>query len=73
MWNKKKSGGVICFLRFVYIGIMTEDLYMWLQKRWKLDNHNKYHYYFKEWVDNITDTQIQGFNKMEKRRNVYEC
>ena len=52
---------------------MTDELYRWLEERWKYDNHPKYHRYFYEWVDNITQSQIEGFSKQERRRNVYEC
>jgi hypothetical protein len=51
---------------------MTTQLYKWLEFRWKKDNHNKYHHYFKEWIANLTESQIAGFAKQEKRRNVYD-
>ena len=52
---------------------MTDELYEWLKFRWGRDNHAKYRKYFEEWVENITPSQIEGFSKQEKRRNVYEC
>jgi hypothetical protein len=42
---------------------MTKELYNWLKNRFKFDNHPKYLKYFKEWIDNITESQIEGFNK----------
>ena len=51
---------------------MTDELYIWLKEIWKLHNHSKYQHYFEEWVGNITPQQIEGFSRMEKRRNVYE-
>ena len=51
---------------------MTDELYGWLKYRWKMDNHPKYQHLFEEWVKNITKSQIDGFSKQEKRRNVYE-
>lgn len=51
---------------------MEQILYAWLEERWKYDNHPKYQHYFKQWVSNITKSQIEGFSKQEKMRNVYE-
>jgi hypothetical protein len=51
---------------------MTKELVEWLEFRWRKDNHKKYHRYFNEWLKNITQSQIEGFAKQEKRRNVYE-
>lgn len=42
---------------------MTRKLYNWLQREFYLCNHSKYRYLFKTWVDNITQNQIDGFNK----------
>jgi hypothetical protein len=42
---------------------MTEELYEWLEFRFYHDNHVKYRKYFKEWIDNITPNQIEGFYK----------
>jgi len=39
-------------------------LYNWLEENWRISNHVKYQHLFKEWVDNLTDTQINGFEKM---------
>ena len=52
---------------------MSDELYIWLKERWKMDNHAKYQHYFELWVKNITPSQIEGFSKQERRRNVYEC
>jgi hypothetical protein len=35
----------------------------WIRFRFYKDNHPKYHKYFDEWFSNITESQIQGFNK----------
>jgi hypothetical protein len=51
---------------------MTDELYIWLQQRWKYDNHSKYQQYFEQWIENITMSQIEGFSKQEKNKNVYE-
>ena len=51
---------------------MTKELYEWLRERWYIDNHAKYRHLFEEWIKNITESQIEGFSKQEKRRNVYE-
>ena len=41
---------------------MTEQLYTYLQLRFCKENHVKYHKYFEEWVQNITNNQIHYFN-----------
>lgn len=43
---------------------MTKKLYNWLKEEWKTSNHKKYQKYFEEWVSNLTESQILGFNKM---------
>ena len=43
---------------------MTEELYNWLEKEFNINNHKKYRKYFKEWVDNLTNDQIKGFNDL---------
>jgi len=50
---------------------MSPELYEWLKERWIKDNHNKYHSYFEEWIQNITQSQIEGFSKQEEKRNIY--
>ena len=42
---------------------MSDELYTWLEKEFKYSNHKKYHKYFNEWVKNITNSQIDGFNR----------
>lgn len=42
---------------------MTEELFEWLKFRFYNDNHINYRKYFKEWIDNITPNQIEGFYK----------
>ena len=41
---------------------MTEQLYTYLQLRFYKENHIKFHKYFEEWVQNITNNQIHYFN-----------
>lgn len=42
---------------------MNKDLYNWLEKEWRFNNHVKYQKYFKEWISNLTPDQIFGFAK----------
>lgn len=42
---------------------MTTKLYEWLRKEFYRSNHNKYRHLFETWVANITQAQIDGFNK----------
>ena len=42
---------------------MSNELLLWLEKEFKYSNHKKYHKYFNEWVNNITESQVDGFNK----------
>ena len=42
---------------------MMMTLNEYLDNQWKICNHPKYYKYFKEWVENITDTQIYYFKK----------
>ena len=42
---------------------MSEQLNTYLEMRFYKENHSKYHKYFKEWVSNITETQILYFTK----------
>ena len=39
------------------------NLHLYLQNEWIERNHPKYHHYFKEWVENITENQIYYFTK----------
>jgi len=43
---------------------MKKELYEWLKYEWKISNAAKYQKYFEEWVNNMTETQILGFDKM---------
>jgi uncharacterized protein YfdQ (DUF2303 family) len=52
--------------------IVDSRLYNWLENNWKYNNHKKYHKYFEKWISNITENQIQSFNKMMERGDVYE-
>lgn len=38
-------------------------LYNWLKKEFEFNNHKKYHKYFQEWVNNLSETQIFYFEK----------
>lgn len=42
---------------------MTEILYNYLRERFYKNNHDKYRKYFDEWVNCITETQIDYFEK----------
>lgn len=42
---------------------MTKILYNYLQERFYKNNHIKYRKYFDEWVNRITETQIDYFEK----------
>lgn len=44
---------------------MNKELYNWLKYEWLISNHTKYQKYFEEWVKNLTNSQIEGFNKMK--------
>lgn len=43
--------------------LFNSKLFIWLRERFKEDNHNKYKHLFTELVENITEGQIDGFNK----------
>lgn len=43
---------------------MNRTLYEWLKSEWKDCNHVKYQKYFDEWIKNLTNDQILGFDKM---------
>ena len=42
----------------------NKKLYGWLEYEWIISNHRKYQKYYIEWVTNLTNSQIEGFNKM---------
>lgn len=42
---------------------MTQKLYNWLEKEFYQCNHPKYKHLFKEWVLNITESQVFGFER----------
>lgn len=42
---------------------LTTKLKEWLRYQWKISNHSKYQHYFEEWLSNITQSQIKGFEK----------
>ena len=41
---------------------MNKELFSWLEKEFRIANHTKYHKYFDEWIKNISNNQIEGFN-----------
>ena len=43
---------------------MTKELHDWLEKEFSMNNHKKYHKYFKVWVENLTNDQIKGFQDL---------
>lgn len=45
----------------------NSKVFIWLKERFNEDNHNKYKHLFTEWVENITEGQIDGFNKQMNR------
>jgi len=45
-------------------------IYEWLKYQWKISNHVKYQKYFDIWFNNLTDSQINGFDNMRKADNV---
>lgn len=47
---------------------MTIDAY--LMYRFLHSNHTKYHKYCKEWISNVTDTQIAYFIKEKTHLNL---
>ena len=48
--------------------MINKELYDWLEYQWKRSNHAKYRQHFKEWVENITEAQINGFEKMRNTK-----
>lgn len=41
-----------------------DDVYDWLEKEFYFSNHRKYHKYFYEWINALTNEQIEYFKKM---------
>lgn len=39
------------------------ELIEWLKLRFKYDNHPKYLKYCDEWISNLTESQLEGFDK----------
>lgn len=46
---------------------MNKDLYNWLEKEWRFNDHVKYRKYFIQWIKNLTKDQIIGFSKQYKQ------
>ena len=60
-------GGVVRFqlpTQIINNKNMTKELHDWLEKEFYFNNHKKYHKYFKEWIDNLTNDQIKGFQDL---------
>lgn len=51
---------------------MNEELYNWLEKMFMHSNIKKYRQYFHEWIENITEDQIIGFERMSKVNYKYK-
>lgn len=43
---------------------MNKNLEAYLEKEWRFNNHQKYQKYFKQWLENLTEIQINYFTKM---------
>lgn len=43
---------------------MKEETYKWLEEMFMRSNIPKYRKYFKEWIENITEDQVVGFERM---------
>ena len=43
------------------------NLKTWLYYHWLEDNHHKYAKYFEEWYNNLTTSQVQGFENQAYR------
>lgn len=51
---------------------MTEELYDYLLKEWRFNNHPKYLKYFELWISNISENQIFHFNRMMISGDIYK-
>lgn len=51
---------------------MSEELYKWLQEEFRRSNVPKYRHFFSDWVSNLVQSQIDGFNKQmyHKKNNI---
>jgi len=51
---------------------MSEKLYEWLRKEFYSSNLPKYKHLFEEWISNLTNDQVQGFQKQmyNKENNI---
>jgi len=47
---------------------VNKSLYNYLEKEWRINNHSKYQHYFQLWVENLTDNQIEYFNKFKDNK-----
>lgn len=45
---------------------MDRELFEWLEKEFRIGNLPKYQKYYIEWVTNITQNQIKGFQKQKE-------
>ncbi len=46
---------------------LSKEMKSYLFQRFMRNNHSKYLHYYQEWIDNVTDTQLQYFI-LEKER-----
>lgn len=46
---------------------LTKEMKSYLFQRFMRNNHNKYTHYYQEWIDNVTQDQVNYF-KLEKQR-----
>lgn len=46
---------------------LTKEMKSYLFQRFMRNNHSKYTHYYQEWIDNVTQDQVNYF-KLEKKR-----
>ena len=46
---------------------LDKEIKSYLFQRFMRNNHNKYTHYYQEWIDNLTQDQVNYF-KLEKQR-----
>lgn len=46
---------------------LTKEMKSYLFQRFMRNNHSKYTHYYQEWIDNVTQDQVNYF-KLEKQR-----
>ena len=48
---------------------MNKELYYYLERDWRYNNHQKYQKYFEKWLMNLTNNQIYYFIKNMIKQN----